>query len=287
MEIVQADLDDKESLVRAFEGAAAIFSNADFFAHLFQGPKPDDPPAGRTPLEYARDREVAQGMNIAEAAESPSVLSTLEHFVLSSLSDAIKWSGGKYKTVYHFNSKATIVRLTQERCPGVASKMSTVILGHYVTQWKSVRALAPKKQSDGSFVLSRNTPSDFKMPLVVPQKDTGSFVKALIEMPPQKNILAVSEYMTFPEYMEVWGRVHGVKTRYEEISRQDLFSGIPEPVATEIADSHDFVHDFGYAGGDPSVLEPKQVRVKATITAPVSHREWYIDVINRSISRSQ
>ena len=173
VEIVQGDLDDKQSLIRAFEGAAVIFSNADFFTHVFHGLSPGSLPAGRNVLEYAYEREVAQGINIAEAAESPSVLKTLESFIFSSLSHASKWSGGKYTSVYHFDSKAEMIRLTRERCPGVAAKMSIMIVVHYATSWKMFSKLAPQKQPDGSFLLSRNTPSTFKMPLIVTHRDIG------------------------------------------------------------------------------------------------------------------
>ena len=258
VELVQGDLDDKQSLIEAFQGATAIFSNTDFFAHLFHAMKPGNLPDGRTALEYAYDREVAQGMNIAEAAESPSVLKSLERFVYSSLSHATKWSGGKFK-LYHFDSKAETVRLMRERCPEVASRMSTVIVGHYVTNWKTFAKLAPQRQPDGSFLLSRNSPATFKMPHFVAHRDTGPFVKTLVDMPPKKDIFAVSEYMTFPQLMEVWGRVHGVRAAYKEISRAELFEGLPEAIAQEMGEDFEYLHEFGFTGRDPQVLQPDQV----------------------------
>lgn len=199
-------------------------------------------------------------MNIAEAAASPSVVKTLERFVLSSLSDARKWSGGKYKTVYHFDSKYEMIRQTQERFPEVAAKTSTVQIGNYVTNWKAFKNLAPQKQPDGSFIMSRTTPPTFKMPLIVTHKDTGAFVKALIDIPPGKDILAVSEYMTFPDWMEIWGRVLGVKASYKQLSNEEFFEGIPEAFTEELRDGFDYIHEFGFDGGDPDVLHPEQVR---------------------------
>jgi hypothetical protein len=97
------------------------------------------------------------------------------------------------------------------------------------------------------------------MPLIVTHRDIGPFVKALTDMPPGKEIVAVSEYMTFPEYIELWGRINGVKAEYKEITRAELFEGVPEPLASEIGDSFDYIHDFGFTGGDPDVLQPEQV----------------------------
>jgi hypothetical protein len=81
----------------------------DFFLQLQQALMPRVTTPGRTPNEYAYDREVEQGINVAEAAASPVVLRTLDRFVLSSLSDARKWSGGKYKTVYHYDSETEMI----------------------------------------------------------------------------------------------------------------------------------------------------------------------------------
>lgn len=260
MEIVQGDLDDKESLIRAFDGAAVIFSNTDFFVHYFQVIGSGGVPDGRSAGEYAYDREVAQGLNIAEAAESPAVLKTLERFVLSSLSHATKWSGGKYKGVYHFDSKAEVIRLTKERCPGVYAKMSTVQIGHYVSNWKSFAKMVPQKQPDGTFLLTRTSSPTFRMPHIVTHRDTGPFVKALVDMPAGKNILAVSEYMTLPEWGALWGRVLGVKVEYKQVSMDEFFEGTSQAFKDEFG--FDYIEEFGFTGGDPDVLDPEEVRSK-------------------------
>lgn len=203
-------------------------------------------------------------MNIAAAAADPGVLRTLERFVMSNLSDASKWSGGKYTTVYHFDSKAEMIRLTRQRHPEVAARMSTLQIGHYVTNWKQFAKLAPQKQADGSFVMSRPTAPSFRMPNIVTHRDTGAFVKALVDLPPGKDLLGVSEWMTFSEWMGVWGRVLGVVARYQQISNEEMFEGLPLPMAEEIRDGFDYIEEFGFAGGDPDVLDPEQVRPFAT-----------------------
>lgn len=260
--MVQGDADDKESLIRAFQGAHAIYSNVDFFTHLFHAlGQPDIIPAGKNALTHAYDREVEQGVNIAEAAEDPSVLKTLERFIVSALSNATKWSGGKYTTVYHFDSKTEILRQARERCPGVAAKISTVQMGHYVENWRAVAKMAPQKQADGSFLLSRPSPPTYKMPLVVAERDAGAFAKALVvDLPVGKNLMGVSEWMTFDEYAELWGRVNGVKTNYKTISKEEFFEGVPDILAKELGDSFDYIEEFGFTGGDPDVLSPEQVR---------------------------
>ncbi|KAI9146740.1 NAD(P)-binding protein [Paramyrothecium foliicola] len=267
VDMVQGDLDDKESLIRAFEGASLVFSNTDFFSHFFQAIGSGGVLDGRSAKEYAYDREVAQGLNIAEAAGSPLVQKTLNRFILSSLSHATKWSGGKYKDIYHFDSKAEMIRLTKERYPDVYSKMSTVQVGHYVTNWKGFPKMVPQKQPDGTFLLTRTASPSFKMPHVVTHRDTGPFVKALLGMPAGKNIFAVSEYMTFPKWGELWGRILGVKVVYKQVSNDEFFEGAPQAVKEELGDNFDYIEEFGFTGGDPDVLEPEQLDFKVPVTS--------------------
>ncbi|EOO00128.1 putative -like family protein [Phaeoacremonium minimum UCRPA7] len=266
VEIVKADLDDKDSLIPAFEGASAIFANTDFFALLFKAAAPGGSPSGRAPKERAFDLEVAQNVNIAAAAASPAVIKTLERFVLSSLSDATKWSGGKYTTVYHYDSKAEAIRIIQAEFPEVAARMSTLQVGHYVTNWKAFHLMAPQKQPDGSFLTIRPTGPNAKFPFVVTQRDTGPYVKALVDLPAGKDVLGVSQSLTFPEWMTIWGKVLGVKAGFKQVSWEEFFGTVPEPLKSELQDAWKYFEDFGHTGGDPNVLTPEQLGVKVPLT---------------------
>ena len=259
VDIVKGDLDDIQSLLSAFKDAAVIFSNTDFFGHLFEALASKDISKNRTPSEYAYDREVEQGINIAEAAASPTTLKTLERFVLSSLSDARKWSHGKYTYTYHSDAKAEIIRTIQNRFPELAARMSTVQIGHYVRNWQSFPPMAPQKQPDGSFLIERTFSMDYKMPFVVTYADTGVFVKALVDLPPGKNLLGVSEHMTWPEWTKLWGDILGVKATYKQVSEDAHFSGVPDPVKKEFSETFAYIEEFGYTGGDPEVLTVEQV----------------------------
>lgn len=187
------------------------------------------------------------------------MLKTLKRFVLSSLVDARKWSAGKYTTIYHYDSKAETIRVIQSRFPELAERMSTLQVGHYVTNWKAFPAMAPQKQADGSFLMLRPVSAGLEFPFVVTARDTGSFVKALADVPPGKDLWGVSEMMTCPEWIEVWGRVLGVKAGFKQVSPDEFFENVPEELKRELQDTYDFVEEFGYTGGDPDVLLPSQV----------------------------
>jgi len=85
-QIVQADMDEPESLVAACEGAYGVFSVQNFW-------------------EAGADREVREGKNLAEAADAAGV----QHFVYSSVGGAERNSG-----LSHFESKWKIEQYIAE-----------------------------------------------------------------------------------------------------------------------------------------------------------------------------
>ncbi len=92
--------------------------------------------------EFCFDLEVQQGKNIANAAAK---VETLERYVCSSLSDAKKWSKGKYTWVYHFDGKAQVVEYIKDELPHLAKKTSVLQIGLYATHWQAAPILAPQK----------------------------------------------------------------------------------------------------------------------------------------------
>ncbi|TVY83736.1 NmrA-like family domain-containing protein [Lachnellula suecica] len=276
--LFKGDLDDKASLIPAFEGATVIFSNTDFFGHFFGSiASSKDDLGGRTPNQYAFDREVKQGVNIAEAAASPVVLKTLEKFVLSSLSDATKWSKGKYTGVYHNDCKAEMIRVIEARFPEIAARMSTLQVGHYVTNWKTFPPMAPQKQADGSFIIQRPWAPDFVLPWVVTHKDTGAFVKALVDSPPGTNLLGTSEDMTMTDWTKLWGETLGEKASVKQVSYHEFFNGVPDPMKLEFTQAFSNMEEFGYTGGDPDVLTVEQLGVQIPRTSMeeyIKNEDW-------------
>lgn len=87
--MVQADLNDKDSLKRAFENADIVFGVTNFW---------DPEVLKNTGLE------AKQGKNLADAAKESQV----KWILWSSLSNCTKESGGKIKHVIHFDGKILI-----------------------------------------------------------------------------------------------------------------------------------------------------------------------------------
>ena len=131
--MVKGELDDVDSLQAAFKGAHAIFGVTDYWGPFLDPANTAKVKPEQTINEYCYELEVQRGKNIALAAAG---VDTLERFVFSSLSDAKKWSKGKYTRVYHFESKAKVVEYIMDELPELDKKTSFVQVGWYLANWK-------------------------------------------------------------------------------------------------------------------------------------------------------
>lgn len=142
IEMVCGDLDHPDTLAAAFAGAHAIFVMTDFWQPFFDPSNKKKLKEGQTMNEFCFDIEVQHGKNCANAAAK---VETLERYVCSALSDAKKWSKGKYTWVYHFDGKAKVVEYIKEELPDLAKKMSVLQIGLYYTHWQASPLTAPQK----------------------------------------------------------------------------------------------------------------------------------------------
>jgi NmrA-like family len=136
-EVIQAELDDVESLKSAFAGANLIFSVTQYWEPFF---RPDSrqkaADAGITCRKYAYDVEYQQGKNIADAAAATVDTLDTNGFIPSTLSHTRKCAPGKYPNLFHFDAKADIFpEYVQEKYPELAAKMSCVQTGYFTSSY--------------------------------------------------------------------------------------------------------------------------------------------------------
>lgn len=75
VDMVEADLEDLDSLCEAFSGATHIFATTDSNQNIFHAIQhPEVLEEGQTPRQFAREKELQQGKNIAEAASTTNSL---------------------------------------------------------------------------------------------------------------------------------------------------------------------------------------------------------------------
>lgn len=116
---------------------------------------------------------------------------------------------------------------------------------------------------------------DVPIPLVVPS-DTGYFVKALTQVPAGKTVLAFGDRLTWSEYVKLWSKVTGIPATFEKNTVAEHDKLAPGGYGEEIAEMYAYAQDFGYDGGDPSVIYVQDVGANHyVLKAPVIYLLTY------------
>lgn len=98
--------------------------------------------------------------------------------------------------------------------------------------------------------------------MIYVERDTGELVHCLIQDEAGKNLLAYGSIMTWQEWLNLWCRVLKVEGRFEQVSEDDYLGDAPWYFKKEVAEGHCYQAEFGWAGGDPDVIEPHQVLIR-------------------------
>lgn len=140
VEVVQADLDDVNTLIPAFAGANVIFSVTNYWEPFF---RPDcrakAEELGISCRKFAYDVELRHGKNITDAAATTVESLDENGFLVSTLSHAEKCSQGKFKELYHFDAKAdAFPGYVKEKYPALHAKTSCIHTGFFTSSYKFV-----------------------------------------------------------------------------------------------------------------------------------------------------
>ncbi|TRM70068.1 hypothetical protein BD626DRAFT_533477 [Schizophyllum amplum] len=244
VEVVKADTNDVASLTAAFTGAHAIFAVTDFWAPFFD-------PASQAKLAPRQTLNACSRRRTFHAVLP--VLAGLERFVFSTLPGGRKWSGGKYQWIYHFDGKQAAVDYLKESLPELAAKTSYVNLGLYLTNELEMPVLMPKKVAE----------------------DTGAFVKAAVELPPQSNLLAYSEMASWAEYVKTFEEVTGISVHYQSVTIEQIAALLPQNnIGREAGEVNLFTEELGWHGGDPSMLFLEDLAKLGHPVKTTSLKEW-------------
>jgi len=274
IELVSADLNDVSSLAKAFAGAHAIFGVIDFWT-LYGDDKirAQAQAKGQPANELCFDLEVQQGKNIFDAA---SQIPTLERLVFSGLSNASELSGGKYKYVLHYDSKAVAMDYAKEELPELWAKTSVVQLGCYLENFLAHPWMIPRKDSNGTFIFTGPNSSRGKWPLVAAAVETGTIMKALVDLPAGKHVIAYRELMPLEQFAGIWGKMLGVQAIVKHDGIGSSMGQIPDALLKkELDETFAYAEEFGFWGGDPSVIHPEDIGLKTGSVADwVKAQDW-------------
>ncbi|KZL81467.1 NmrA-like family protein [Colletotrichum incanum] len=276
VELVSADLEDVTSLEEAFRGANVIFSVTNYWEPFF---RPDCRAKAREQgisyRRFAYDVEYRQGRNIADAAATATESLDENGFLVSTLSHARKCSGGRFKELYHFDAKADVFPdYVNENHPALAAKMSCIHTGFFYTSYNILPNSYFGKNPDGTFTMAFTTSPDKLIPHFAPASDMGHFTYAVSQMPPGKAYMAEGTTCTWPQFLETWSKVTGVKANYKQISPEEMIEATGEQdTGIEVAYMFSYSSDPGYDGG-MDLLTAADLR-KSGIDCPMTTwEEW-------------
>ena len=223
-QVVQADLDDVESLKKAFAGAHGVYCVTNFWEH------------------FSADKEKAQAKNLADAARAAGV----RHVVWSTLEDTRKLMSagdtrmpmlqGKYR-VPHFDAKA-------EADAFFAGLPVTFLVTSFY--WDNLYAfgLGPKKGADGVY--------HWAMPMGdarlagIAAEDIGKVAYGLFKAGSRyigKTVGIAGESLTLREMSEKISRALGVRVEYDAVDA-DAYRAFGFPGADELGNMFQVYRDF-------------------------------------------
>ncbi|TRM61225.1 hypothetical protein BD626DRAFT_631771 [Schizophyllum amplum] len=232
VEVVAADLNDKDSLRAVIKGAYAVFSITNFWEY------------------FNMEIEVKQGKNVADVSKEEGV----QHLIWSSLLSVNKHTSGKLSKVYHFDGKAEV----EEYIRALGIPATFFLAGAYMSDYPGSLL---RQMPDGKWGLALPVPADAQFPLIDIEHDTGKFVKAILlkrEEVLGRQIYASAAYYTPQQMVDHLKKLYpeaGEGAAYHELPH-DAFKGIlakqgmPEVVQEELLQNLIFIAEYGYYGGE-------------------------------------
>lgn len=225
-EVVQADLDDKASLVRAFQGAYGAFCITNFWEH------------------FSPEKEIEQARNMADAARQAGV----KHTIWSSLDDTRKLVPlsddrmptlmGRFK-VPHFDAKGEADRFFLD-----GNMPATVV--YTVFYWDNLIyfGLGPRRGQDGKLAITFPM-GDKKLPGIAAE-DIGRAVYGIFKAGQKyigKTIGIAGEHLTGKEMAEALSTVAGEAVVYNDVP-PEVYRSFGFPGAEDMGNMFQFKRDF-------------------------------------------
>jgi nucleoside-diphosphate-sugar epimerase len=256
VKVVNADLNNVESLKAAFEGSYGIYAVTNFFEAF---PVVDK--------EKAIEIEAQLGANLADAAAATS---SLQHFIWSSLPNSQANSGGKV-VVPHYEGKNRVDEHIRS-LPELHKKTTFMWILWYAQniQYPFYQPFQiPGTSGDTLYQLQATPGSQRWMLSGDAATNVGLFVHAILEQPektlPSKYVLATSDEMTADEVVQAWASVQGKNGRVLTVSKEAYYGAWP--MWAEVMDlSHTYLGTPGaYEQAGEHVLTRDDLKVEGLV----------------------
>ncbi|CAG9983878.1 unnamed protein product [Clonostachys byssicola] len=273
VEMVAGDFNHPLSLDSAFKGASAIFGVNDFWVYFRNAEKRGEAEAkGENWGALSRDNDTQEIKSIIDAA---SRVPALERFVLASMANSNKLSGGKYAECYHFEGKAIAEDYGRQNQPELWKKTSVLYVGFYLENYlgpMSAFFLPKLNKTKSCLVLNLGDllPS-VSWPWCAAIDDTGVLVAGLLRSLPGQRVIGNREWLTMLDITKILAEL--VDATDVEVSSEPVSFDMGDTlVTTDNMHMIGFSAEFGYDGhlAGNEVTEPS----KLGISLP-SVKEWF------------
>jgi len=225
-EVVAADIDDLDSVKRAFEGAHGAYCVTNFWEH------------------FSPEKELAQAANLAEAAKQAG----LGHVIWSTLEDTRQWVPldddrmptlmGHYK-VPHFDAKGEADGLFRER--GVPT---TFLLTSFYWDNFIHFGMGPKPGPDGRLAIT--LPMDDKKLPGIASEDIGRCAYGIFKGGQDyigRTVGIAGEHLTGDEMAAALGKALELEVVYHSVP-PEVYRGFGFPGAEDLGNMFQFKRDF-------------------------------------------
>jgi uncharacterized protein YbjT (DUF2867 family) len=225
-EVVAADVDDVESLKKAFRGAYGAYCVTFFWEH------------------FSPEKEMAHANNMAKAAKEAG----LQHIIWSTLEDTRKWVPlsdsrmptlqGKYK-VPHFDGKGESNKIFTETGVPTTFLQTSFYWDNFIHF-----GMGPKKGPDGTLAIT--FPMDDKKLPGIAAEDIGKCAYGIFKKGREyvgKTVSIAGEHLTGAQMAAAFTRALGREVRYNAIT-PEAYRSLGFPGADDLGNMFQFKRDF-------------------------------------------
>ncbi|SDS02585.1 NmrA/HSCARG family protein [Christiangramia echinicola] len=221
-EVVEANIDNKESIIKAFEGAYGAFCVTNFREH------------------FSPEKEMQQAKNMAEAGKDAGI----EHVIWSTLEDTRKWIPldddrmptlmEKYK-VPHFDGKGEADEYFSDSGVPYTLLFTSFYWDNFIHF-----GMAPQKGEDGELTIT--FPMDNKVLPGIAAEDIGKCTYGIFKAGDtyKNKIVAIAgEQLTGKEMAEIFSDVYGKKVKYNAVPAE-VYRNFDFPGADDLGNMFQF-----------------------------------------------
>lgn len=225
-EVVAADIDNEESLKKAYAGAYGVYCVTFFWAH------------------FSPEKEQANAGNMARAAKAAGV----QHVIWSTLEDTRKWVPlsdnrmptlqGKYK-VPHFDAKGEINHVFTD-----AGLPVTFLNTSFYWDNAYMFGMGPAKQADGTYTIT--FPMGDKRMSGIANEDIGKCAYGIFKKGKEyigKTVGIAGEHLTGAQMAEKYSKGLGINCKYNEVT-PEAYRGFGFPGAEDLGNMFQVYRDF-------------------------------------------